>query len=84
MWCQAFVKRRIFIPNGDRCCSQHLIKNKFFEDELSRLPVHSNYSVLSAKEVSIFLDFLSEKVKTTLFDQIGDFTTPEEKLKVYN
>lgn len=80
---QAFIKRRIFIPNGDRCCSQHLIKNKFFEDELSRLRIHSNYSVLSAKEVSTFLDLLSEKVEATLFKQIGDSTMPEEKLKVY-
>lgn len=80
---QAFVKRKIFIPKGDRCCPQHLIKNKFFEDELARLRVYSNTSVLSSEEVSLFLDLLSARVDAPLFNQIGDFTMPEEKLKVY-
>lgn len=80
---QVFIKRRIIIPKGDRCCSNHLIRNKFFEDELLRLRIHSNTSVISAKETSIFLNLLSVKVDETLFNQISNFTMPEEQLIIF-
>ena len=34
---QVFVKRRIFIPKRNRCCSKHLIKNRFYEDEVQAM-----------------------------------------------
>lgn len=42
--CQSFLKRRIFIPSGNRCCNIHLIGKRFFENELMNLRVYSNSS----------------------------------------
>ena len=42
---QAYVKRKIFISEGNRCCYSHLIKQKFYEEDLNYLKVFSNNSV---------------------------------------
>ena len=34
-----YIKKRIYIPEGNRCCRAHLIKGQFFDEELSRLCV---------------------------------------------
>lgn len=41
---QIFSKRQIFIPNGNRCCKEHIIKNRLFENELNNLRIVSNES----------------------------------------
>jgi len=41
---QSYLKRKIYIPVGNRCCKSHVIKNRLFEEDLSLLKVHSNTS----------------------------------------
>ena len=37
---QSFIKMRIHIPAGNRCCLIHLIQNRFYEECLSRSKVY--------------------------------------------
>ena len=67
-----FVKRRIYITKSNRCCTEHLIRGKFFEDVLSHLSVASNTSVLDAKEVKEYMELISQDSGATLKNQLGD------------
>lgn len=39
---QVYVKKRIFISHGNRCCPSQLIKSKYYEEDLYLLKVFSN------------------------------------------
>ena len=77
-----FTKTRIFIPRNNRCCRTHLLKNRFYDDELKNLHVHSHTSSISIDEVSQFLDQLCTAADKPLLADMGDYTMREEKLKV--
>ena len=79
---QAFIEITIYIPAGDRCCQSHLIKHRFFDEDLNRLRVHSNSSSLSASEMRKIMESLSIRCDSTLYDQIGDFSLSEKQLVV--
>ena len=78
---QVFVKRRIFIPKRNRCCSKHLIRNRFYEDEVQAMFVYSNESIIECTELRIFLDKLSSEIDSRLHNKIGDFAISEERVK---
>lgn len=76
----AFRQRGIFIPKDNRCCQTHLIKKRFFYDELRLLREYSNHSFVDTREI---LQFLASKVDVSLHSQIGDYSLSEEKLKTF-
>ena len=69
---------------GNRCCNWHLtFKKRFYDDELRRLRVHSNTSIVEVTEVTKLLEGFSAKVDRDLFHRISDFTIPEKSLIVF-
>ena len=78
---QAFIKKRIFISNRNRCCSKHLIKKRFYDEELDNLRIVSNYSRVEVTELSKYLEQLSVRCDSTIHDKIGDFSLSEEQIK---
>lgn len=75
---QAFRKRRIFIPKGNRCCSIHLIKEKFYSDDLAALRIHAGSSMIEVSDLTFFLNDLSNV--QDLKHQIGDGTLSNQRL----
>ena len=49
---QSYVKKMIYISEGNRCCRAHLIKGRFFDEELSRLRIYSNFAKVKDSELS--------------------------------
>lgn len=80
---QAFVKRRIFIPKGNRCCSKHLIKRRFYENDLNELRIFSHESVIEVNELQKLIEHLTINCDSSLKDHIGKFTLSDERLKVF-
>ena len=39
---QCYIKKKIFISPGNRCCKTHLVKNRIYEEDLKLLKTHSN------------------------------------------
>ena len=70
---QFYVKKRIYIPEGNRCCQAHLIKGRFFYKELRRLRVYSNFAKVKDLELSKLLEGLTIECDTTILDKVGDF-----------
>ena len=56
---QAFIKMKIYIPAGNRCCQSHSIKYRFYDENLSRLRVHLNSSSLTASKMTKMMKSLS-------------------------
>ncbi|XP_058810551.1 uncharacterized protein LOC131675551 [Phymastichus coffea] len=79
---QVYAHNRIYIPAGNRCCRKHLIKNRFYQDELDNIKVHSSTSTITVTELSKLLEQLSVRVDAEIHDKVGDFTFPEERLIV--
>lgn len=80
---QAYTKKSIFIPKGNRCCRKHIIKDKIFEEDLNCLKVHSNTTFLSSLELSKLMNTLSIKCDSTLLDKIGEFSISEKQIHVF-
>ena len=72
---QAFVLRRLYIPNGNRCCPTHLIKKRLYAEHLSNLRVHSNSTLIEINELRNYFEFMSIKCDSNIKDKIGDFGT---------
>ena len=80
---QCFVKTRVFIPKMNRCCREHLIKNRLYEDQYEKLRVTSATSEIDIDELTKFVDHLCVTADSTILDHVSDFSMPEEKLKVF-
>lgn len=80
---QTFGKRRLYIPKGNRCCRNHVIKKRFYDDEVDSMRIHSTKSVVEISELSQFIDRMAISTDKTLLDKIGDFNISEERLKVF-
>lgn len=80
---QSYIKKKIFIPAGNRCCKSHIIKNRIYEEDLDSLKVYSNTTSLSALELSNIMETLSIKCDSTLFDKIGEFSLSEKQVEVF-
>ncbi|KAL1493831.1 hypothetical protein ABEB36_009517 [Hypothenemus hampei] len=78
---QVFVKRRLFIPRRNRSCSAHLIKNRFYVDEIPKMTAYANESVIDACEVKLFINELSNEIEAGLYNKIGNCLTSEERIK---
>lgn len=80
---QCFIKKRIFIPNGNRCCSDHLIKKRFYTENLNHLKVYSNWSNLRSSELSKMMESLAVECDSTLLDKMDDFRITDEQLFIF-
>lgn len=78
---QVFTKRRIFIPKRNRCCSRHLIKSRFYEDEVHQMQIFSNESSIEITELATFMEKLSDEANLQLHDYIGKYAISEERLQ---
>ncbi|KAK7871248.1 hypothetical protein R5R35_007537 [Gryllus longicercus] len=80
---QVFLKRRLFIPRRNRCCSSHMIKNRFFNDEIEKMVEYSNESAIDADEVKQFIAKLGDEVDARLHDRIRSISLSEERIKAF-
>ena len=80
---QSYVKKMIYISEGNRCCRAHLIKGRFFDEELSRLRIYSNFAKVKDSELSWLLEGLTIECDTTILDKVGAFFLSEGKIHLF-
>ena len=80
---QSYSKKRIYIPGNNRYCRAHLIKGRFFDEELGRLRVNSNFAKVKDSELSELLGSLAIDCETTILDKVGEFSLSEEKIHLF-
>ena len=80
---QSYIKKKIFIPSGNRCCITHILKNRTYEEDLDHLKVYSNVASLIATEFSKIMETLSIKCNSTLLEKIGEFSLSEKQIKIF-
>ncbi|KAK9512319.1 hypothetical protein O3M35_000771 [Rhynocoris fuscipes] len=78
---QVFISTRIFIPRNNRCCPEHLINDRFYVDELSKLNIFSNTCTISSQELALFLNELSETCDNSILDRVDDNSLSDERIK---
>ena len=76
-------KKSIFVPKGNRCCLDDLIKKRLFEDQLQQIRVYSNTSTIEVDDLHYSLNDLSVRSESAIIDKIGDFTLSEHQLQVF-
>ncbi|XP_057340564.1 uncharacterized protein LOC130677729 [Microplitis mediator] len=79
---QSFIKRRVFIPDGNRCCQNHLINKRFYDESLSLIRVYSNWTLISSVELSNMMENFSVECDSTLLNKMEDYRLSDEKLLV--
>ena len=80
---QSYVKKKIYIPQRNRCCRAHIIKNRIIVEDLGLLKVHSNTSSITALELSKVMKTLSVRCDSSLFDKVGEYSLSEKQLQVF-
>lgn len=80
---QVFIKRRLFIPHGNRCCKSHLLKKRFYDEEIQSLHIYSNESKIRVNELPKLMEQLSVMSDTKLIRKVSEFNFPEERLKTF-
>lgn len=66
------VKRKIYISYGNRCCHTHLIKNRFYENDLNAIRVVSNTPTINKRNLdklsgAMNIDSITYKKNWTYF-----------------
>lgn len=77
---QVFTQRNIFVPAGNQCCKEHLIKKRFYEEDMDNITIVSSYSCIKVSDLSNLLQKLRLNVDKELTDRVGDFSLPENRL----
>ena len=80
---QCFKEMQIFIPNGNRVCTEHLIKKQFFDDDLELIQIYSNTSFLTADEICLFKKKNSDLASETFLDKIKSSELSEKQLSSF-
>lgn len=78
---QAFINSRIFIPKNNRCCSEHLIGERFYADEIPKLQVFANTCKIDSDELENFLNVLSDSCNNSILDRLEDNNLSDERIK---
>ena len=68
-----YIRKKIYIPDGNWYCESHLIKNSIYEEDLGLLRAHSNTASLTALELSKMMETLSLKRDSSLLDKFGEY-----------
>jgi hypothetical protein len=56
----AWVKRRIFIPSGNRCCKEHLVDGLLKEEALSQIKPGRSSALMTGKAVASWIFILTD------------------------
>lgn len=80
---QVFIKRTLYMPLGNRCCKGHLIKKRFYDEEINTLRIYSNKSIFEVKDLQKLLGQLAVDSNSTIIAQIGDYSFLEERLIMF-
>jgi len=80
---QSYIKTKLHILVSNRYCRHHLIKNRFYDENLGFLKVFSNSSSLNASELIKMMESFSIKCDSSLYDKIGDYSLSEKQLLVF-
>lgn len=59
-----------------------MIKKRFDDEEVERIEVYYHSCLIRVDEVSKLLHRLGVRVDSEIYDRIGNFTSPEERLVV--
>ena len=70
---QILVDRKIYIPEGARCCFNHLIEDSFNREDVTNLVPVSNLSSLDNSETSRILNTLVDKIKQMELKPVRNF-----------
>ncbi|CAH2088784.1 unnamed protein product [Euphydryas editha] len=80
---QTYLKRKIYIPTSNRCCRSHLIKKRFYDEDLNRLQVFSNYSSLTTDEIQKILNNVTSECTATVLDKCENHGLSEDQIKIF-
>jgi hypothetical protein len=68
-----FINKNIIIPNGAKCCQTHLNrKSNFHKNDLNKIEIVSNDTVLKDYEVKIILDRIRHLSRFTIFEKFSN------------
>lgn len=79
---QVFRKYRIYIPKNNRCCQRHLIRKSLVESVIKQAEIFSNTSKLTASEVKLFLENISESSSKGIHYDVKKKWLSDEEVKV--
>lgn len=79
---QAFIHSRIFIPKNNRCCSEHLFKERFYIYEIPKLMVSSNTCTIDPEELVQFLNTLPNSCNSSILDKTEDSDLFDERIQL--
>ncbi|XP_044586031.1 uncharacterized protein LOC123266063 [Cotesia glomerata] len=80
---QVFSTRRLFIPEGNRCCKDHIVKKRFYDEEINTFRIYSNTSVFEVRDLEKLLGQLAIGTDSSIIDKIGDHSFSEKQLEVF-
>lgn len=80
---QIFKQKELYVPKENRCCPEHLIKDRLYTSDLVLLKKCSNTSLIESDEVKRFIFALAQNTDKSLFDAVGDLSLPERQLKAF-
>ncbi|XP_015125200.1 uncharacterized protein LOC107046987 [Diachasma alloeum] len=78
---QSFQVKKILIPKGNRCCPKHIIKGKFYADDLELLKIHAGSSMIEVSDLTFFLHNSISNDSHDLKQRIGDGTLSDHRLQ---
>ena len=82
---QSYTQRYIFIPDGNRCCKDHLIpsKNRFYLNDLKDISIYSNMSTINVSDLTKIMQTMSLRTDSSILDKVGTFSISDKDLKTF-
>lgn len=80
---QVYIKRRLFIPKGNRCCRKHILIKRFYQEDIDNMIVYSNESVIEVEELKMLIERMSIGCDSSINDKVGEYTLSEERLQTF-
>ncbi|XP_058799408.1 uncharacterized protein LOC131668928 [Phymastichus coffea] len=72
---------QIFISNGARVCKEHILNDRFYEDDSARIKITSKCSQIPVDEVTRLIEGLTVESNKSLLHEAGAFHLSENRLK---
>lgn len=80
---QVYIKQKIYIPEGNRCCQNYLIKNRLYHDDINRIKVFSNSAFISGDYFKDIINCFVNEYNLTLFYTVGENRLSEDQIYTY-
>lgn len=77
---QCYTRRQLYIPKGYRCCKHHLIKDRFFEEEMSNLKPQFNTSHITISEITEIMEDMAIRGESAINGGVGNKMLTEKQL----